>query len=424
MEIYIVRKGDTLYSIASHYGMPVERLIYDNELTPDGFLVQGQSLLILVPKVIHRIQLGQTIASIAELYNVSARQIYQNNPYLLNEDYLIEGDFLAISYGDNPTLNLESVGYAYPYIRREVLREALLYLDEIRIFSYGFTESGNLIPPVNEEPILNEANLFGVRPVLVLTPLSAEGTFNNELVRALVEDENAQRQLANELLGILRSKQYEGVDVDFEYILAENREGYAAFVSYLNEQLSAEGFRLSVSLAPKTSEDQPGVLYEGIDYHLLGQAASSVFLMTYEWGYTYGPPMAVAPIDKVREVLDYAVTEIPRYKIYMGVPNYGYDWTLPYRRGESRARVIGNVEAVDLAVRNRADILYDETAQSPHFTYISDGVQHEVWFEDVRSMKKKYETSAEYQFYGIGYWNLMRPFRANWLLLHHLVNQT
>ena len=72
MEIYIVRKGDTLYSIASHYGMPVERLIYDNELTPDGFLVQGQSLLILVPKVIHRIQLGQTIASIAELYNVSA----------------------------------------------------------------------------------------------------------------------------------------------------------------------------------------------------------------------------------------------------------------------------------------------------------------------------------------------------------------
>ena len=29
------------------------------------------------------------------------------------------------------------------------------------------------------------------------------------------------------------------------------------------------------------------------------------------WGYTYGPPMAVAPLNKVAEVLDYAVTEIP-----------------------------------------------------------------------------------------------------------------
>ena len=32
--------------------------------------------------------------------------------------------------------------------------------------------------------------------------------------------------------------------------------------------------------------------------------------MTFEWGYTYGPPMAVAPLPQVRAVLDYAVSVI------------------------------------------------------------------------------------------------------------------
>ena len=72
--------------------------------------------------------------------------------------------------------------------------------------------------------------------------------------------------------------------------------------------------------------------------------------MTYEWGYTYGPPMAVAPLPNVRRVLDYAVTEIPPEKICLGIPNYGYDWPLPYRQGETQAQSLSNQEAVAAAV--------------------------------------------------------------------------
>lgn len=130
--------------------------------------------------------------------------------------------------------------------------------------------------------------------------------------------------------------------------------------------------------------------------------------------------MAVAPINKVRQVLDYAVTEIPPNKIYMGIPNYAYDWPLPYERGTTRARTIGNVEAVEIADQNGAQIQFDETAMSPFFNYTVDGTEHEVWFEDVRSIDVKLRTANEYGFTGIGYWNLMRPFRANWLLLDSL----
>ena len=174
-----------------------------------------------------------------------------------------------------------------------------------------------------------------------------------------------------------------------------------------------------VALAPKTSATQPGLLYEGKDYRALGAVANSVLVMTYEWGFTYGPPMAVSPINKVRQVLDYAVTEIPPEKMNMGIPNYGYDWPLPFERGVTRARTLGNVEAVQLAIQYGAEILYDEIAQTPHFNYTSEGIEHEVWFEDARSLQAKMDLVYEYNLRGISYWQIMQLLRMNWLLVEN-----
>ena len=144
-------------------------------------------------------------------------------------------------------------------------------------------------------------------------------------------------------------------------------------------------------------------------------------LHSYEWGYTAGPPMAVAPLPNVRAVLDYAVTEIPPEKIMLGVPNYGYDWPLPFVQGVTRAQSISNQRAIELAVQYGIAIQYDEAAQSPFFHYTDDGgTVHEVWFEDARSMDAKLRLIAEYGFRGAGFWNLMRPFSQTWLVLDSL----
>ena len=83
---------------------------------------------------------------------------------------------------------------------------------------------------------------------------------------------------------------------------------------------------------------------------------------SYEWGYTYGPPMAVAPLPSVRRVVEFALTEMPPEKIFLGFPNYAYDWTLPYAPGTTRAQSIGNEAAVQLAVNVGAEIRFDEQA--------------------------------------------------------------
>jgi len=128
--------------------------------------------------------------------------------------------------------------------------------------------------------------------------------------------------------------------------------------------------------------------------------------------------MAVAPIDQVRRVVEYAVSVIPKEKISMGIPNYGYDWPLPYEQGVTKAKTISNLEAIQIAIDNGAEIQYDEVAQSPYFNYQQAGVEHVVWFEDVRSLKAKFDLIREFDLSGAGYWQFMNYFRVNWLLMN------
>lgn len=133
--------------------------------------------------------------------------------------------------------------------------------------------------------------------------------------------------------------------------------------------------------------------------------------------------MAVAPLNKVREVVEFAVTQIPPQKILMGMPNYGYNWTLPFVPGVSMAQSISNVAAVELAAQVGANILFDPVAQSPNFNYYDpEGRQHVVWFEDARSVEAKLDLAFEKQLKGISYWNIMRYFPQNWLVVNSLVD--
>ena len=369
MEIYVVQPRDTIDIIASTYGVSADILIYDNQLIYPYELAIGQALLI---------RNGQR----------------------------------------ERTMEIVSNGYAYPFISRWVLNNTLPFLSELSVFSYGFTEEGVLVPPFLDDMwMIDEALENSTKPILTLTPFGKDGNFNNNLISSIVQNPVARDNLINNLLVTMDEKNFEGLDIDFEFIKAEDRDLFTEFVRVCTKRMHEMGYQVSVALAPKTSATQRGLLYEGKDYKALGAIADHVLVMTYEWGYTYGPPMAVAPLNQVRRVIEYAVTEIPPEKISMGIPNYGYDWALPYERGVTRARTIGNVEAVRIAVNQGVQIHFDEIAQTPFFIYEMDGIMHEVWFEDIRSLKKKFDLIKEFGLRGPGYWQIMQLFRANWLLL-------
>lgn len=240
MEIYVVKEEDTVDSIANSYGISVSSIIFNNQLIYPYRLAVGQALLL------------STDSPSAATY-----------PVFVN-------------------------GYAYPFIEQTVLNETLPYLTTLSVFSYGFTTEGELVPPeLDDTFMISSAINAGVRPVLTLTPFGPDGNFNNFLITTVINNEDAKNNLIANLLLTLQEKGFGGVDIDFEYILPEDRIPFVNFVADTRNYLAPYGYHVSVALAPKTSDSQTGLLYAGKDYGMLGAAADSVLLMTYEWGYTY-----------------------------------------------------------------------------------------------------------------------------------------
>ena len=413
--IYVVRSGDSLTSIANRYGVSVERLRSDNGLLPEQLLVPGQALVILVPKEIYQVRPGDTIYGIAQQAGISARELLQRNPVLAQGTPLTVGEHLTLRLKEEPEGSLMVNGYAYPHIEQRVLRQAMPYLTDLSLFSYGFREDGALVP-LADSRLLAEASLFWAGAVLVLTSIDESGTFSSQRASHLFQDQRLQEAVLDQLLQVMLEKGYLGLDVDFEYVEERDKEAFFHFLGRARERLHQDGFFLHVDLAPKTHAQQPGLLYAAHDYSVIGAIADSVLLMTYEWGYAYGPPMAVAPLPQVEEVLQYGVTEIAPGKIQLGIPNYGYDWTLPYEPSR-RAATIGNQEAVRLAGQVGAEIQFDTVSQAPYFRYTREGIAHQVWFEDARSIQAKLQLALQYGIGGVAYWNLLRPFSQNWALL-------
>lgn len=424
MVIHTVSEGETLFSIARQYGVSASLLRRQNLVPEDGQLVVGQTLVILFPAAVHTVGEGETLTSIAQQYGVSQRELWQNNYFLLGQDTLTPGEELVIEItGDKPyTFGVN--GYAYPFISPSLLRQELPYLSYLTPFTYGITAEGRLVP-LGDETLLDEAASYEVQAWMHLSTLTEEGNFSSQRAADILTDPARQELLIAEVIANMQNKGYRALDVDFEFLGAELAQAYADFIARLRSQLSPLGYPVIVALAPKAYAQQPGVLYEGHDYAALGAAADAVLLMTYEWGYTYGPPMAVAPLPQVRRVLEYALTEIPPEKIFLGIPTYGYDWPVPYERGVTRAKSLSPEQALSLAREYGISIQYDEASQAPFFRYTEEnGQAHEVWFEDARSAQAKLSLAAQNGLQGLGLWNLMRQFPQFYLVLNARYNIT
>lgn len=184
MTIYVVQPGDTVYSIATQYSTAPSAIIYDNQLIPPYTLAIGQAFLI-----------------------PSGATPEYRPPVVSN-------------------------GYAYPFISRQVLEQTPPFLTSLSVFSYGFTMEGNLVPPESDDTwMVNTAIKNDVRSILTLTPLDETGRFNNQLITSIVNSSDARDSLFNQLISVMSTKGYSGLDIDFEYIKAEDRDPFTAFVA-------------------------------------------------------------------------------------------------------------------------------------------------------------------------------------------------
>lgn len=373
---YWVRPGDTLYSIAQRFGINYLTLAQINGIDPNQSLQVGLRLYI---------------------------------PPMPKKD----AEFLAYI---EPRGKAVSEGLLY------AAREASPNLTYLALFSYEVRRDGSLKAPVIEG-LPEIADNAGASIAMVISNLE-EFQFSGELARDILQSVAVQNVLFDNILTEARRiGNVTDIHFDFEHLPGDQRVAYINFLRRAGERFRPEGFTISAALAPKTRADQPGEWYIAHDYKAVGEVVDFVLLMTYEWGYSAGPPMAVSPIGPVEEVLRYALTEIPANKIMMGQNLYGYDWTLPFVQGGEYAEALSPQSATNRARQYNAVIQYDMTAQAPFFEYVdSEGRQHVVWFEDARSIQAKFNLVKRLNLRGVGYWKLGLPFPQNWLLIEENFN--
>ncbi|NBJ70884.1 MULTISPECIES: glycoside hydrolase family 18 protein [Clostridia] len=420
MQIHVVTAGDTLFEIATTYSTSTQAIINANELDAPNNLVVGQALVIPIIGQFYFVQPGDSLFSIAQQFGISYERLAQINR-IPPGNVLPVGFRLYIPPAPKVPITtnayIEPTGDTVSETLKNSAQKAAPYLTYLAIFSYRVGRDGSLMPPpLNGLAEIAEQN--NTAKMLVVTNLEG-GEFSQELGHIILTVQSVQNTLLDNIINTATTGGYTDVHFDFEFLPSEDREAYNAFLRKAKERLSQAGLLMSTALAPKTSATQPGQWYEAHDYAVHGEVADFVVLMTYEWGYSYGPPLAVSPIDEVRKVVDYALTEMPADKILLGQNLYGYDWTLPYAADDGKpAQAISPQRAIVIARENNAEIMFDQGAQAPFFTYTdSTGTRHEVWFEDARSIQAKFNLIKELGLLGISYWKLGLAFPQNWLLL-------
>ncbi|WP_274648694.1 glycoside hydrolase family 18 protein [Paenibacillus humicola] len=419
MQIHVVRSGQSLYGIAGAYGTTVAELAEANEIDPAQTLVVGQALVIPIAGRYYWVQPGDTLASIAGRFGTTPARLAEVNALDVNAPLPVG---LRLYIPPAPKRDAEINAYVEPRGQQVApnltrsAREAAPHLTYLAPFSFRINRDGTLQrPPLDDFPDI--ARNHGVTLMMVVTNLEGD-QFSAELGRIVLNDEAVQTRLLDTIIATARELGFRDIHFDMEHLRPEDKDAYNRFLRRAAERIHAQGYLMSVALAPKTSAAQAGEWYSAHDYASVGEIADFVVIMTYEWGYSGGPAQPVSPIGPVRRVLEYAITEMPASKIMMGQNLYGYDWTLPFVPGGQYARAISPQEAIRLARREQAEILYDTEAQAPHFNYWDrEGRQHEVWFEDARSIQAKFDLLKELGIRGISYWKLGLSFPQNWLLI-------
>jgi spore germination protein len=418
VQIHVVQRNESLDSIAKAYRTTVQDIVEANDIPNPKNLVVGQSMVIPIIGRFYTVKTGDSLYSIAQRFGVSAQQLASVNRISVNQRLQV-GFRLYIPQGRKR--KAEFNGYVEPRgssvapSLENAAREAAPYLTYLAPFSFNVDRSGTLKPPLlNNFPQIAKSH----KNVLMMVINNQEkDQFSDELGRILLNDIPVQDKFLTNIVATAKQYGFRDIHFDFEYLRPADREAYNRFLRKAKDRFKKEGWFMSTALAPKTSATQKGKWYEGHDYKAHGQIADFVVIMTYEWGYSGGPAMAVSPIDQVRRVLEYAITEMPSNKILMGQNLYGYDWTLPFVQG-SVAKAVSPQQAIQLAAKHNVPIEYNTKSQAPFFKYKDEaGKQHEVWFEDARSIQAKFDLIKELNIRGMSYWKLGLAFPQNWLLI-------
>lgn len=242
---------------------------------------------------------------------------------------------------------------------------------------------------------------------LKVLPIIASGWSNENkaALDSLLLSKTARSNLISGLLEMLQETGSDGIVVDFEFLSDSSGPYLTQFVKELSPQLKAQNKLLIMAVMPRTSA---GDHYQEFAYPQLAQNVDYLNIMTYN--YSTSVPGPIAPLDWVKEVLDFTKDQgLDLNKVLLGIPYYGRDWTTT---AEGYTGVsVGLSTALQTATFYKAYVRRltnsSDPAGIPYFTYTDTAqAEHTVYYDDPQSWEAKLSLLDKYGLGGIGSWSL------------------
>jgi len=421
MEIHVVRSGESLAAIAQQYRVTPESVIAANQL-PSTRLVPGQTLVVPTAARSYVVMPDDTLYAIATRYGVSVARWLAANPQLKGNSIQV-GDVLRL-----PTLSALSrptkTTLGFLELRQSPVDEATIYNNAseytyLALFGYGMSATGS-ITPARDGPALRALARTSSVPSATFSNWTDTG-FQPDAAHAILADSGMRGNYIKEMVSIVTTRQYKAVAIDFESLYAEDREGFVEFLAELSASLDPIGVPTIVCVMPITGHlYYEGPIIQAYDYTGIANHATYIMLMSYNWSWPGGPPGPVAALPLVQYNISYALQHMSNKKILLGLVRYGYDWALPYQPAE--ATLTWDVQAVvQKAMGEQIPIQFDNVSVTPLLQYGDyGGQQHVIWFEDARSLQTKLQMVEKYQLAGVAAWELSENFpQMKPLILDH-----
>jgi len=223
---------------------------------------------------------------------------------------------------------------------------------------------------------------------------------NGELpIHTLLANPDLRTKAIANLEAYIKQYKLDGVNIDFEMVPAGDRDNLTAFMKELSSQLKPQGYLITIDVFPKQDESNDVAI--AYDYAQLARYADKIMIMSYDNHGVWSNAGPIAGIGWVEKNLTYALKFIPKDKLYLGIAAYGYDWS---------TKGVNSLEysaLMELVKQYNADVKWDESSKSPYFAYKdSDGIDHQVWFENQESLKYKLDLVNRYDIAGVAMWKL------------------
>lgn len=298
--------------------------------------------------------------------------------------------------------------YYVPYDSTSVesLRKALPDLDYVSPFWFYIDAQGQ-IPDRDQADVSRLIKSRGVKNL----PTFRNNVNYDEFHGVLADPALRQRAIGN-IVRLVESHAYDGVNIDFEALTPSDRPHLNGFMADLAAALRPRG-KLVTQAVPARDKDSNTGWAGAFDYAGLAPSNDLILLMSY--GYRTASstvPGSTAPMGWVEGTVAYTLRQVPAQKLLLGVAWYGYDWNVT---SGPPAAAMRYDQTMDVAARYGGSYQYDDPSQTAVMNYTKDGQNHQIWYEDERSVTAKMELVNKYGLAGVGGWRLGQEDPDSWI---------